>query len=161
MGGRIKTFLKGAAVGAAAEYFFDPERGRARRAKARDQLFGKARAFGRMTERTGRALEAEAEGTYQRLTHPTPETPADEYDDVTLARKVESELFSSDDFPKGSININVVEGVVEIRGEVRTPQDIKSIETKVRKIHGVQDVNNLLHLPKVPAPNKRQAREAG
>ena len=161
MAGKIKTFLTGAAVGAAVEYFFDPERGRGRRAKTRDQLFGKAREMGRRTERMGRALEAEAEGAYQRLTHPTPETPADEYDDVTLARKVESELFTSDEFPKGSININVVDGVVELRGEVRTPQDIKSIEKKVRKIHGVQDVNNLLHLPKMPAPNKREAREAG
>jgi osmotically-inducible protein OsmY len=161
MGGRFKAFLAGGVAGALAAYYFDPDRGHSRRTTTRDQLFGKARDVGRKAERAGRALEAEAEGAYMRLTHRTPETPADEYDDVTLTRKVESELFASDDFPKGSININVVDGVVELRGQVRTPDDIKAIEERVRKIHGVEDVHNLLHLPKRPAPNKRQAREAG
>ena len=161
MGGRFKAFLAGGVAGALAAYYFDPDRGRGRRTTTRDQLFGKARSVARKTERAGRALEAEAEGAYMRLTHRTPETPADEYDDVTLARKVESELFASDEFPKGSINVNAVDGVVELRGQVRTRKDIKAIEEKVRNIHGVQDVHNFLHLPKTPTPNKREAQEAG
>jgi gas vesicle protein len=161
MAGKIKTFLAGGVTGAVAAYFFDPDRGRGRRTKTRDQLFGKARALGRKTERAGRAIEAEADGAYLRITHQEEQTPAEDYDDVTLARKVESELFTSDDFPKGSININVVDRVAELRGEVRTPDDIKSIEQRVRDIHGVRDVHNFLHLPKTPAPNKRAAREAG
>ena len=74
-----------------------------------------------------------------------------ELDDNTLTAKVMSELFSDPDLPKGSIDVNSEYGVVVLRGEVRTPELIKEIEKRVRRIAGVRDVRNLLHLPKTPA----------
>lgn len=68
-----------------------------------------------------------------------------DYDDVTLARKVETELFRPADAPKGSVSVNVVHGVVELRGEVRRPEDIKRLAETAAGVDGVKDVHNLLH----------------
>jgi osmotically-inducible protein OsmY len=68
-----------------------------------------------------------------------------DYDDVTLARKVESELFRPADAPKGAVSVNVNDGVVELRGELPDQQQIDELGETARKIGGVKDVRNLLH----------------
>src|SRR5215831_16770329 len=73
-------------------------------------------------------------------------------DDVTLARKVESEIFRDADVPKGKINVNVEDGVVYLRGELEQPDLIKDLESQARRVQGVRDVENLLHTPGQEAP---------
>ena len=68
-----------------------------------------------------------------------------DYDDVTLARKVETELFRPADVPKGSISVNVNDGVVELRGELTDQKQIDELGDNAKKIDGVKDVRNLLH----------------
>jgi osmotically-inducible protein OsmY len=68
-----------------------------------------------------------------------------DYDDVTLARKVESELFRPADVPKGEISVNVNDGVVELRGELADQAQIDELADTARKVSGVKDVRNLLH----------------
>ena len=68
-----------------------------------------------------------------------------DYDDVTLARKVESELFRPADAPKGSVSVNVNDGVVELRGELPDQAQIDELGSNAKKIDGVKDVRNLLH----------------
>jgi hypothetical protein len=75
-------------------------------------------------------------------------------DDTTLARKVETEIFRAADAPKGSVDVSVVDGVVELRGEVKTPELVNELEEKARAVPEVRDVENLLHLPKTPAPTR-------
>ncbi len=72
-------------------------------------------------------------------------TGGKDYDDVTLARKVESELFRPSDVPKGSISVNVNDGVVELRGELTDQAQIDQLGDNAKKIDGVKDVRNLLH----------------
>ena len=72
-------------------------------------------------------------------------TGGKDYDDVTLARKVESELFRPADVPKGSISVNVNDGVVELRGELTDQKQIEELGDNAKKIDGVKDVRNLLH----------------
>ena len=72
-------------------------------------------------------------------------TGGKDYDDVTLARKVESELFRPSDVPKGSISVNVNDGVVELRGELADQAQIDALGDNAKKIDGVKDVRNLLH----------------
>jgi osmotically-inducible protein OsmY len=72
-------------------------------------------------------------------------TGGKDYDDVTLARKVESELFRPSDVPKGSISVNVNDGVVELRGELADQGQIDELGDNAKKIDGVKDVRNLLH----------------
>ena len=70
-----------------------------------------------------------------------------ELDDVTLARKVETEIFRSRRVAKGKVDVNVAEGVVWLRGEARTPDLIQELETKAAAIPEVKRVENLLRLP--------------
>jgi HSP20 family molecular chaperone IbpA len=153
-----KTKLVAAAgVGAAMAYFLDPDRGRTRRIKAKDRSLATFRRLRRKAGRLGRATGAETYGLWQKATHGEPADP--EPDDATLAHKVESEIFGDPGVPKGKINVNAEDGVVVLRGEVEQQKDVKRIEAKVRKITGVADVRNLLHLPGAPAKNKAAARK--
>jgi osmotically-inducible protein OsmY len=118
---------------------------------ARDRMTGLFRKTGRRTGRLARGAAAEAYGVKQKITH-LKEEPKPTPDDVTLARKVETEIFRGPDIPKGQINVNVEDGVVFLRGEARTPQMINELVEKTRKVQGVRDVENMLHLPGTPAP---------
>lgn len=70
---------------------------------------------------------------------------AKDYDDVTLARKVETELFRPADVPKGAISVNVNDGVVELRGELPDQAQIDELGRAARSVSGVKDVRNLLN----------------
>jgi osmotically-inducible protein OsmY len=141
-------------LGAALTYFFDPEQGRRRRAMARDRFVAFFRRRARETERLGRSASAQAEGLVQKAKH-REEEPKPQPDDVTLTRKVETEIFRDADIPKGQINVNAENGKVYLRGEVGQPELIKDLEKRARKVQGVQEVENLLHLPGTEAPVRR------
>jgi hypothetical protein len=140
-------------LGAALTYFFDPEQGRRRRAMARDRLAAFSRRRVREGERLGRSAAAQAGGLAQKAKH-MQEEPKPQPDDVTLTRKVETEIFRDADVPKGQINVNAENGKVFLRGEVEQPELIKDLEKRARKVQGVQDVENLLHLPGTETPTK-------
>jgi osmotically-inducible protein OsmY len=67
-------------------------------------------------------------------------------DDAILVDKVRSEIFRDVDVPTGKININAEEGKVVLRGEVDEPELIDQLVERARKVHGVEDVENLLHV---------------
>ncbi|HKP89378.1 MAG TPA: BON domain-containing protein, partial [Thermoleophilaceae bacterium] len=83
-----------------------------------------------------------------------PSRPKPAMDDVTLARKVETEIFRVRGVAKGKIDVNAADGVVWLRGEARTPELIKRVEARAEAIPEVLRVENLLHLPKTPAPSR-------
>jgi osmotically-inducible protein OsmY len=134
-------------------YFFDPQQGRRRRAMAGDRVAGFFRRRVRQGERFGRAASSQAEGLVQKAKH-LEEEPKPQPDDVTLTRKVETEIFRDADIPKGQINVNAENGKVFLRGEVGQPKLIRDLEQRARSVQGVKDVENLLHLPGTEAPTK-------
>jgi hypothetical protein len=75
-------------------------------------------------------------------------------DDGTIARKVESAIFRTRQVSKGKVDVNVAEGVVWLRGEVRTPELVRRTEERAASVPEVRSVENLLHLPKTPAPSR-------
>ena len=75
-----------------------------------------------------------------------------EYDDWTLKAKVESELFRDEHEVKGAVNVNAQNGIVQLRGELPSHDLIEALVDRTRQIHGVKDVENLLHTPDEPAP---------
>src|SRR5687768_11129298 len=104
------TFLAGAAAGAAAAYFLDPQGGAQRRRETRDKTVSKVKTGA--SEAAGSAKQAadKARGAVHSVTPSMPghgEVP----DDVTLARKVETEIFRSADAPKGAVSVNAENGV--------------------------------------------------
>ena len=143
----MKKRLFWAAVGALLAYFYDPQNGKRRRNMTRDRVA----AFGRRSAAQTQAVSQTAYAAKQKVTH-LQEEPKPQPDDVTLTRKVETEIFRDPEVPKGQINVNAVDGVVELRGEVKRPEMVKDLEKQARKVQGVRDVNNLLHTPGTPAP---------
>ncbi len=139
-----------AGVGAALMFFLDPQQGNRRRKMAVDRTAGFFRRGARKGERAGRAVGAEVYGVTQKVKHLREEEK--ELDDVTLARKVETEIFRDADAPKGQVDVNVVDGVVYLRGEVEKPDLIQELEKATKKVSGVKGVENLLHTPGTPAP---------
>lgn len=144
------VFALGGALGVLLAYFFDPRNGRQRRHTLRDRSAGLVRSGARKTARVGRGVSAEAYGFSQKVQH-LKEEPK-EFDDTTLADKVRSEVFRAADVPKGKINVNVQDGVVQLRGEVPRPELIDDLVKETRKVQGVRDVENLLHVPGTEAP---------
>jgi osmotically-inducible protein OsmY len=56
--------------------------------------------------------------------------------------------------PKGQINVNAERGVVVLRGQVERPELLEALEARVRNVKGVRAVENLLHLPGSPPPQR-------
>ena len=156
---KVRTVVLAGAAGALVAYFLDPEMGRTRRARARDMLMGRIRRGADRMEHLRRRVASDAEGMVRRVTHEVPDDtlhPTDE----TLAHKVESEVLGKGFVPKGRVLVNVEDGVVVLRGELDKWGEIDRIEAETRKLPGVVDVRNLLHVPNTPAPNKASARAA-
>jgi BON domain len=143
--------LGSAALGALLAFLFDPRLGRGRRIYLRDRTVGILHRRLRRSRRFVRMVGSYGRGHWARLFHAR---PADRLqpDDATLAHKVETELFRPADVPKGQININVQNGIVQLRGEVSQPELISELVERARHIAGVREVENLLHLPGTPAP---------
>jgi osmotically-inducible protein OsmY len=131
--------------------------------QAIDRAGGLLRSSARRTGRLGRYTANFVTGRARATV--TPSRPKPGMDDQTLKNKVETEIFREADSPKGSVNVSVVDGVVELRGEVKRPEIKKALEDGARSVPEVKDVRNLLHLPKTPAPGRadspgRQSRSA-
>jgi osmotically-inducible protein OsmY len=147
----MPLFALAGAIGAALAYFFDPDNGRRRRKIAVDKAGKLARKAGQQAQ----GAAAQAQGLKEKATHLS-EQEKPQPDDVTLARKVESEIFRDADVPKGQINVNVEDGVVYLRGELEQPDLIDDLEAQARKVQGVRGVENLLHVPGQEAPAKTE-----
>jgi hypothetical protein len=145
----FRTLLASIA-GAGVMYFLDPDRGRRRRNIALDRVAATVRRASRRTERFRRVAGAELYGVAQKAAHALDEERMPP-NDATLARKVETKLFAGPNLPKGRINVNAEHGVVVLRGELDRPEQIDAVEKAARKVSGVLDVKNLLHLTGTPA----------
>ena len=154
--GRLMLALGAALGGALAAFVLDPERGRARRARLTDQAAATARRAGAELGRVTRRAGSLGGGKLQALRNHGPAEPMP--NDATLANKVESELFSDAEIPKGQININVEQGTVVLRGELASQDEIDQIEARVRHIPGVWEVRNLMHTVGTAAPTTRGSR---
>jgi hypothetical protein len=153
--GRLFRTAVYAGGAAAATYFFDPERGRARRTQARDQLRARLREAERKAEAELRYAEGRAEGLVHKLSAIRPEPPVD---DRQLADRIRSEL--GDRFPDETAELTVVDGTAELRGQVGDEAAKALLVADVRRVPGVRRVVNLLHTPDEPPPNKAEAEEA-
>jgi osmotically-inducible protein OsmY len=143
-----KKALLGGALGFAAFYFFDPDKGKERRAKLQDKV-GKLR---NRSSSAGGGLESRGPGAAQDGVPPA---------DPALEARIESEALSRHKYPKGQVTIEVIGGTVTLRGQLESADDISRLEQDVRKVDGVLDVRNFLHLPDEDPPNKEEALHAG
>ena len=80
--------------------------------------------------------------------------------DETIAERVRSELFRPQDAPKGSVNVNVEQGVVYLRGEVPDQAQIQRLVVAASSIPGVKRVESLLHRPGEEPPKPSNGHHA-
>lgn len=152
-----RLFYVAVAIGAAF-YFLDPASGRRRRQQAMDQI---GSSLGRGSQAAGGVASGVAnqtQGFVQGSVNRTPDNP--DPDDNTLRDRVESELFRDSSIPKGDLNIFVVDGIVDLRGELASQDQIDMVVQRAQGIEHVKGVRSYLHLPHTPAPNKEEAIEA-
>jgi osmotically-inducible protein OsmY len=140
----------GAVLGAIGAWFLDPQTGRRRRHVTRDKTLAFLRRGSRRGERLGRHVASDAYGIARKAAHLRAQPK--EYDDATLKAKVETELFRFEHDLKGAVDINAQDGVVQLRGELPSQTLIDSLVRRTREIHGVQDVESLLHTTGTKAP---------
>ena len=146
----MRRFVRGSVLGGALAWFFDPSNGHRRRVMAHDETRATVRRVIRRAQRLGRHATAEVYGVKQKVTH-LKQVPKD-YDDATLKSKVETELFRPAHVPKGKIDVNAQNGVVQLRGEVDSTELIDELVKSAKKIQGVKEVESLLHVPGTKAP---------
>jgi osmotically-inducible protein OsmY len=143
---RATGALAGAALVAGAWFFLDPQQGARRRHAARDRTAAMLRARKREAVRKARYAEGVAQGMAYRagqaVTSPDADQP--QPDDVTLARKVETEIFRPADAPKGQVDVNVDDGVVFLRGTLDDPDKAEDLAAAAGKVGGVREVRNLI-----------------
>lgn len=153
--GRLRWFLIGIGIGAVAQYFADPERGRARRVKTRDMAAARVRRPVRQAEDLARMQTTMLRDRAEGLAHEATTSEADRVpdDDRALANKVRSEALGGDEWRPDTINVDAVDGVVTLRGELDSRERIERAERAVSEVPGVRRVDSFLHLPGEPAPN--------
>jgi hypothetical protein len=155
---RLRSMVFGAAVGAAIAYLFDPEQGRGRRMRLRDQGMAASRRTTTRLERRGRYVAGTAIG---RVMQAGSRLAPAAVDDATLVDRIRSEALGDAHIPAGEINVDVADAVATLRGELSDPALIEEIVGRVRMVPGVAGVENLLHTPQQePAKNKRAAIRA-
>ncbi|HEX6022253.1 MAG TPA: BON domain-containing protein [Solirubrobacter sp.] len=129
----IFSFALGAAAGAAAAHFLDPDSGPKRRKEARRQAH-------------------HAKGTMKGAVHNVVPHRHEAMDDATLADRVRSQIFRDADAPKGDVSVDVQASVVYLRGAVADQAWIDRLGAEARKVEGITGVKNLLHAPGTPTP---------
>lgn len=160
MARRLFRMLRGLAwgsVGAVGAYFGDPDRGRSRRTRARDQAGGALRRLRRQAQRRSRQARAELEGKVARLTHARTTAPAD---DRALVDRIKSQILSAPRFAGLDLLVEAVNGVITLRGEVDTLTSMTDLEAEIASVPGVVDVHSLIHEHGTPAPNKQASLRA-
>jgi BON domain len=145
-----KKGAKGAKKGAKGWFAFKLARRAApsrKQSRSKKRLIGVAGIGAALAAVLGIVKRRRVADTAKRAAHGAKSavTPDREYDDVTLARKVESEIFRPADAPKDKVSVSVADGVVELRGELDDPKQVEQLGKSAKGVEGVKDVRNLLH----------------
>ena len=140
---KIRTLVIGGAVGATLIYFFDAELGPGRRAQFKD-LAGAALDRGRRElNRQTRQLQQRSRSAVDELQEGGA-TGAE--DDLTVLSRVESILHAMPDFPRSTVEAEVVGGRLILRGEVESAELAREIVETASHVRSVASVEDLLQV---------------
>ncbi|HSH61063.1 MAG TPA: BON domain-containing protein [Acidimicrobiales bacterium] len=145
--------LFGAVAGAAA-YFLDPRSGEGRRSRLKDQVQAKLGRTGDQVASTATHVENKFEGATSSVGQPGGQAPDD---DKTLVDKIKSEILGGAAYAGHDVVVDAANGLVTLRGQVERPEEIEELGAAVSEVPGVRQVENYLHLPGDPAPNKQDS----
>lgn len=145
MNSRTLTLLS-AGLGAAAMYYFDPARGKHRRALVRDQLVHTRHKAQHGLGVVGRDLRNRTAGTTASMRSMLSIEPAD---DAVLEDRVRAAIGRVVTHPS-SIEVSARDGVVTLAGPILTDEVPQLIDC-VRDVRGVRDIDSRLDVHSDPA----------
>jgi osmotically-inducible protein OsmY len=157
-GMKVRTLLLGGVVGALAAYFLDPQKGPRRRNVAMDRASSMMQRGAETASGAAQYAGGHVTGVIRETAPHQPDNPNP--DDITLKDRIESELFRDPRFSREHLNILVVDGVVDLHGQLPAQDQIDEVLRIVSDIPNVRGVMSYLHLPGTPAPNKEEALAA-
>lgn len=139
------TLIGGLGLGAALMYVLDPERGKRRRALARDKA-------ARIAHKASDRLDARARDWRNRARGAAAEvkaiTRSETIDDAVLEERVRAEIGRVISTP-GSIGVSALGGVVTLSGPVLA-REVDDLLSAARGVRGVDDVEDLLEVHATP-----------
>jgi osmotically-inducible protein OsmY len=151
-----KRLMIGMGIGAIAAYYADRDRGHARRTRDADRARATLRRRRREAASHARYEAGRAEGEAAIRAGAGRFHPADDRAVVEHLRAVLNGL----DVDTNDVNVEVVDGVVRLRGQVPDSEASLRVISTVSGEPGVRFVESFLHLPGQPAPNKVAALRA-
>jgi len=113
---RFVSLMAAAAFGSLLAFFFDPNSGRGRRAKAQDRLGAFLRRSTNRIEKRGHYAASRIGGLGHQLENALAGQNEEAPNDATLVQRVESQIMRGQEATKGAININAEDGVIVLRG---------------------------------------------
>jgi osmotically-inducible protein OsmY len=141
----MRTFVIGMALGAGTMYLLDPDKGRRRRALARDQVVSALNTAGETLEGRQEHLRNRAQGLVAETAARIRE---DEVDDRVLAERVRSRLGRLVSHP-GAIDVSARDGCVILHGPV-LKDEVDRLLSGVSSVRGVRGVENQLEVHDQP-----------
>ena len=136
---RNLLLLGGIGLGAGLMYIFDPDRGRRRRATARDAAHHLANAFDDAVGKTSRDLSNRARGLASELNSIF---RCEEADDDVVTERIRSKLGRAVSHPH-AIQVAVNQGRVTLSGQI-LPSEVDQLLKRVWSVRGVTGVENRL-----------------
>ena len=129
--------LAGMGLGAAAMYFLDPDRGRARRAQRKDRTAGRLRSAGRSLRSVGGGLGDRARGVAAEMRG---RLSSDVVTDRQLVERVRSEL-GHHAASLSHLEVDAMNGEVTVRGRASgiSPDEVVKVVEHVRGVKVVHD----------------------
>jgi len=135
----LLSFLAGTAIGAGLMFLLDPDRGRRRRALARDRILSAGRHAGKDVGAKTRHLRNRALGVVAQARS---RMHAHAEDDDAIAERVRTEMSGVVTRP-GAVVVQVEDGVVTLSGELPAPER-EDLIAAARGVRGVRDLEDRL-----------------
>jgi hypothetical protein len=139
---RMRLFLDGLALGAGLMYFFDPVKGRTRRARVRDKFAHLQHEAEHQASIVQRDLTNRAQGWWARLGAMI--FPPRPVSDETLEARIRARIGHLVPHPR-SVEIRCRGGHVSLRGRV-LPQEAETLLHHVPRVPGVLEVDSQLEI---------------
>ena len=152
---KIRNLVIGGAVGVAVTYFFDPERGSSRRAELQEQIGAYLRRSVDRIDNAARQVQRRPRAGAQLK--PADLRPLPE-EDLTLLSRVESVLLAMPGFPKSSVEAEVSNGRLTLRGEVASADQAQEIVEAASRVRNVGEVENQLRVRSAQATVRKARR---
>ena len=131
---RLGKFAVVGIVGGVIAYLFDPQRGKGRRTRFRDQAMARLRDFEVATGKWVRFQKGRVTG----LVHEIATDDHREYDDAELRQKIKSEVLGPAQL--SALDLSVENGMVSLAGRV-DDAEYRRLAKQISRIPGVESVN--------------------